>query len=273
MSSFLTGIQNEFIITIEVVPPEGGNPGLLLNELKAISTLPFHGFSIASNPIAKPRMSAMVFSYLLQNHTRKPAVLHCCIRDQNRTGMQALLWGARALKIDSILAMTGDRAKAGDVILNDPMDVFGLIRLSRDSGFHTGAVLDFRPEINGLKAEVRRLEQKKTAGADYIVTQPVYDTETAMAIHQAVKHLEIPVIMGILPLISIRHARFLHEKVAGISIPDYLIGRMEKAKSPLNEGIEQAKALLNISREWFSGACVMPPFNKFHILSKILEAP
>ncbi len=259
-----------FRITIEVVPPETHDPRPLLDILKLLVHLPFDGFSVATNPLARPRMSAMAFCHLLQRHTLKPAILHCAVRDHNRAGIQSELWGARALDITTVIALTGDKAKTSNAIREKNLDVYALIRISSDTGMDTGCVLDFRPEINGLESEITRLEQKKAAGAGFVVTQPVYDLLTAERIQQAAAFLDIPVIMGILPLVSGRHARFLHEKVAGIQIPELLLNRMEKARNPLEEGVVHAKTMLDVAREFFSGACIMPPFDKFDILKKII---
>ncbi len=272
--SFMLENNKDFKITIEVVPPKGEYNGLL-KELNKISHLPFDGFSVASNPIAKPKMSAMVFAHLLQEKTCKPAILHFTIRDHNVIGLQGEMWGAKALGLDTVLAMTGDPAKQvknkKKVSSVRDVSVFELIKMSKNSQLFTGAVLDFRPEINGLKSEVKRLEKKLDAGAGFIVTQPVYDEKTAQSIKTATMHLNVPVIMGILPLISYKHALFLHDKVAGISVPEKLKDEIKAAKDPVNQGIAQAKKILQIARNNFSGACIMPPFDRFEILFGILE--
>jgi len=272
MNSLFTP-DSPFTITIEVVPPPDHEPAPLLEKLDAISHLDFHGFSIASNPVAKPRMSAMVFANLLQQRTGKPAILHLTVRDHNRLGLQSELWGARALGIDTTIAMTGDPSSIKDEhpasTVND-VNVFGLIALSCEAGMHTGAVLDFRPEVDGLDAEVRRLEKKVAAGSRFIVTQPVYNEETAVQLAEATHHLKVPVAMGILPLLSPRHAIFLHDKVAGISVPANLRQAMTESDDPLQTGIEQAHEMLELAQNYFSGACIMPPFERFEILVQIL---
>lgn len=270
--SFLN--NNEFIITIEVVPPQDNNPEELLKKLSALSSLSFHAFSVASNPVAKPRMSAMVFTHLIQRATGKPAILHCTIRDHNRLGLQSELWGARALGIDTVIAVTGDpsASKAEEITSTvGDLNVFQLITLARNSGLHTGAVLDFRPEINGLEHEAKRLEKKVAAGCQFVVTQPVYDEKTAKQIHAATTHLKVPVIMGILPLLSYKHARFLHDKVDGIAVPEALRRQMKEAKDPLGQGVSQAGQMLELARKMYSGACIMPPFERFDMLTDILK--
>lgn len=271
--AFLDYRPGDFKITLEVVPPAGPDSHVLLDKLKPLGHLKFDGFSVASNPVAKSRMSAMAFSHILQEETGKPAILHLTVRDHNSLGLQAELWGARALGIHTIIAVTGD--PAGDNASPGArsvkgLNVFELIELADSSGMETGAVLDFRPEKNGLGIEIRRIEKKVKAGSSFIVTQPIYDLATAESIRTSLNHIKVPVIMGILPLVSARHARFLHTKVAGIAIPGKLQKEMDLAKDPVATGIVQAKQMLELARQMFSGACIMPPFDRFDILSKIL---
>ncbi len=264
---------NEFILTIEVVPPETHDPGPLLEKLRGLEELNFHAFSVASNPVARPRMSAMAFCRLIQTGLGRRAILHCTVRDHNRIGLQSELLGARALGLDTIMAVTGDPSAARDrrtTTVGD-LTVFELLSLAADIGLFPGAVLDYRPEVNGLAGEIRRLERKVAAGCRFIVTQPVYDPDTARAIHDGTAHLNVPVIMGILPLLSFRHAVFLHDKVAGIAVPESLRKRLETSSRPLADGVAQAREMLGLARSLFSGACVMPPFERFEILKDILS--
>ena len=267
-------LNKKFIITIEVVPPQGSDSKKILERLSSLSQLCFDGFSVASNPVAKPKMSAMVFSHLIQKATGKPAILHCTIRDHNRLGLQSELWGAKALGIDTIIAVSGDPSASG---ADNPtefvadLNVYELISLIGNSDLYAGAVLDFRPEINGLEHEIDRLEKKVASGCRFIVTQPIYDEHTAKEIFNGVKHFNIPVIMGILPLLSYKHAKFLHDKVDGIAVPKALQQQMEKAKDPLQYGVFQAKEMLDLAKTMFAGACIMPPFDRYDILNDILK--
>lgn len=272
MTAFFTN-KNKFIITIEVVPPLGNDPKLLLEKLCSLDGSNFDAFSVASNPVAKPKMSAMVFTHLAQKATKKPAILHFTIRDHNRLGLQSELWGAKALGIDTVIVVTGDpSAPKADLPTSTVCDlnVFELIEMARSSDLYTGAVLDFRPEVDGLEHEAKRLEKKVASGAQFIVTQPIYDEATAKDIHNATQHLGVPVIMGILPLLSFKHAVFLHDKVDGIAVPDDLRKQMEKSSDPVQTGIDQSKQMLVLARQMFAGACVMPPFDRFDILNQIL---
>ena len=262
-----------FTITVEVVPPEGPQTEALLTALQSLQQLPIDGFSVATNPVAKPRMSAMALCALLQQQTGRPAILHCTTRDHNRLSLQGMLWGALALGIETVLVTTGDFVALGDraTITNvRDTDVLGLVAMARDSGLHTGVVLDPGPESQGLEKPVRRLERKIEAGAQYVVTQPYYDEAGLDELAAATGHIEIPIILGILPLRSARHAEFLHQKVTGINVPRQVRNRMNRAENPVAEGIANAREMLNLARERLAGACLMPPFDRFEMLTSIL---
>ena len=264
-----------FIVTIEVVPPAGPDAEPLLKALEAVADLPVAGFSVATNPVAKPRMSALALCVLIQGRTGLPAILHCTTRDHNRLSQQGKLWGARAMGIPTVLMATGDYVALKERKLTTTvrdLDVFGLVTLGRQSGLQTGVVLDMRPETRGLDREIERLKRKVAAGAQFVVTQPVYDRPQVMELADALHEIEIPIIMGILPLRTPKHAEFLHQKVAGIAVPDQVRERMRQADDPVAEGADNAREMLALARQHFAGACIMPPFDHYEVLSDILEA-
>jgi methylenetetrahydrofolate reductase (NADPH) len=266
--------KDAFSITVEVVPPEGSDPETMLAALASLKDLPFQGFSVATNPVAKPRMCAMAASVLVQQRTGRPATLHCTIRDHNRLSLQGLLWGARALGIETVLAATGDFVALGDrsktTTVRD-VDVFELVQMARAAGMRTGVVLDPHPELNGLLQAVRRLERKVEAGAQFVVTQPVYDEAAAEEMAAVIGHIQIPVIMGILPLRNSRHAEFLNAKVSGIVVPETLRERMRQTADPAAEGLANAREMLAVARQRFDGVCLMPPFDHYDVLYDILR--
>jgi methylenetetrahydrofolate reductase (NADPH) len=255
------------------VPPAGPDAEPILIALEALATLPLDGFSVATNPVAKPRMSALALCALIQQRTGRPAILHCTTRDHNRLSIQGLLWGARALGIETVLVATGDFVALGDrartTTVRD-VDVFALVRMAREVGLRTGVVLDPHPEADGLERTIRRLERKVEAGAQFAVTQPVYDEAGARALSEATQHIEIPIILGILPLRTTRHAEFLHHRVAGIAVPAPVRERMARASDPVAEGAANAREMLALARQHFAGACLMPPFDHYEVLFDIL---
>jgi methylenetetrahydrofolate reductase (NADPH) len=274
-AEYVKGSPGQFAITVEVVPPASPDAEPLLTALESVSDLSFDRFSIATNPVAKPRMSALALSALVQQRTGKPATLHCTTRDHNRLSIQGLLWGARALGINSVLISSGDYVALGDRMRTTTVrdvDVYDLVRMARLSGLRTGVVLDPRPESRQLAYEVHRLERKIEAGAQFVVTQPVYDQASAQMLQDATGHLNVPIILGILPLRTARHAAFLHHKVAGITVPEHVQERMKQAADPPAEGAAGAREMLDIARRWFAGACIMPPFDHYKVLSELLGA-
>ncbi|CAB1085621.1 5,10-methylenetetrahydrofolate reductase (EC / Homolog of homocysteine-binding domain [Olavius algarvensis Delta 1 endosymbiont] len=266
--------DENFMVTVEVVPPAGPDAAPLLAELEPLVDLAFDAFSVATNPVAKPRMSAMALSALLQQKTGKSAILHCTTRDHNRLSLQGMLWGARALGIATVLIATGDVIALGDRAQTSSvrdLDVFDLVRMARSAGLRTGVVFDTHPESNGLEQAVRRLADKIEAGAQFAVTQPVYDEAAADHLFEATQSLDIPVILGILPLRTARHAEFLHRKVAGIAVPQAVRSRMQRAADPVAAGIANAGQMLALARRHLAGACLMPPFDHYEVLFEILK--
>jgi homocysteine S-methyltransferase len=273
MQAIRPGHTDRFLITVEVVPPAGPDTEPLLTALQSLQELPIDGFSVATNPVAKPRMSAMALCALLQQKTNRPAILHCTTRDHNRLSLQGMLWGALALGIETVLITTGDFVALGDRATTTDVrdaDVYGLIAMACNSGLYTGVVLDPGPESSGLDKPVQRLERKLAAGGQFVVTQPFYDEAGIDELVAATRHIEVPIILGILPLRSPRHAEFLHQKVAGINVPGGVRNRMSQAADPVAEGIANAREVLSLARERFAGACVMPPFDRFNMLTNIL---
>lgn len=267
---------NNFSIVIEVVPPAGWDIKPLLTSLRALADLSIDGFSVATNPVAKPRMSALATCVLIRQKTGLPATLHCTTRDHNRLSLQSLLWGARALGVEKVMIASGDRVALRDRATTSAvgdMSLYELISLAREAGLQTGVVFDHHPEVDGLDTAVRRLGRKVTAGAQFVVTQPVYDEDGVDMLHQATRDAGIPVILGILPLRTPRHADFLHNKVAGISVPAHIRERMHQAADAVAEGVANAREVLDLARSRFAGACLMPPFDHYEVLADILSEP
>ena len=263
----------KFFVSIEVVPPAGPDAEPLLASLAALDGLPVDAFSVATNPVAKARMSAMALCTLIQGRTGLNAILHCTTRDHNRLSLQGLLWGARALGIETVLVTTGDFVALGDRATTSDVrdiDLFALLTMAERSGLQAGVVLDPHPESDGLQHAVERLARKVDAGARYVVTQPVYDEASADGLAEATREINIPLIMGILPLRTPRHADFLHTKVSGIAVPEHLRARMHAVADPITEGIVNAREILALARDRFAGACIMPPFDHYEVIPAIL---
>jgi 5,10-methylenetetrahydrofolate reductase len=236
-------------------------------------------------------MSAQALCVLLQTQIGIDTILHYTCRDRNLLGIQSDLLGAHALGLRNILAITGDPPKLGDypdaTAVYD-VDSIGLLRILDNLkhgcdlagnligpalAFHAGCGAD--PSRADVEKEVRRLEQKVEAGAEYVMTQPVYDPRTLERFVGMIRHLDVPLMVGILPLYSHRNAEFLHNEVPGMTIPDDIRERMRRAGSGDKahaEGVAIAREATLAARELGHGVYVMPPFNKVELAVRVVDA-
>ena len=283
-------LGKKFVVSVELDPPKGADPGRLLDRAQYCKENEVDAINVADGPRASARMSAQSLCVLMQTGVGVDTILHYTCRDRNLLGIQSDLLGAYALGLRNILAITGDPPKLGDypdaTAVYD-VDSIGLIRImnhlnhGRDLagnpigpalGIHIGCGAD--PSKADWEREVRRLEEKVKAGAEYIMTQPVYDPRTVERFLGLIKHLEVPVLIGILPLYSHRNAEFLHNEVPGMNIPEDIRERMRKAGSgeeAQSEGVRIAQEALLAARECAQGAYIMPPFNKVELAVRVIE--
>ena len=284
-------LGKKFVVSVELDPPKGADPGQILDRAQYCKENEVDVINVADGPRASARMSAQSLCVLLQSKVGIDTVLHYTCRDRNLLGIQSDLLGAFALGLRNILAITGDPPKLGDypdaTAVYD-VDSVGLIRIMDHLdhgcdlagnligpalGIHIGCGAD--PSKPDLEKEVRRLEDKVAAGAEYIMTQPVYDPGTVDRFLGLVRHLNRPILIGILPLYSHRNAEFLHNEVPGMRIPDDIRERMRKAgsgESAHREGVSIARDALAAARELAQGAYVMPPFNKVELAIQVIES-
>lgn len=266
--------MDRFKIIVEVVPPASPDAEPLLTALESLASLSIAAFSVASNPVAKPRMSALALSTRIQERTDRPAILHCTTRDHNRLSLQGLLWGAQALGIGTVLVTTGDFVALGDRAVTTTVrdvNVFELVRMARKETLRAGVVFAPPQGRDKLNAALDRLARKVEAGAQFAITQPRYERSSAEALARAVEQVGIPIFMGILPLHSARHAEFLHQQVEGITVPEAVRRRISQASDAVAAGVDNARDMLQVARERFAGACLMPPFGRYEVLLDIVK--
>jgi homocysteine S-methyltransferase len=281
----------QFVVSVELDPPKGADPGRIIDRAQYCKENEVDAINVADGPRASARMSAQSLCVLLQNKVGMDTILHYTCRDRNLLGIQSDLLGAYALGLRNILAITGDPPKLGDypdaTAVYD-VDSIGLIRIMDHLnhgcdlagnligpalGIHIGCGAD--PSKPDWDKEIRRLEAKVAAGAEYVMTQPVYDPRTVEKFLSAVRHLEVPILIGILPLYSHKNAEFLHNEVPGMRIPDDIRERMHQAGSgeaAQSEGVAIARESLLAARDLAQGAYVMPPFNKVELAVRVIEA-
>jgi homocysteine S-methyltransferase len=289
-SPFARKLGRKFVVSVELDPPKGADPGPMLERAQHCKDSEVDVVNVADGPRASARMSAQSLCVLMQTRIGVDTILHYTCRDRNLLGIQSDLLGAYALGLRNILAITGDPPKLGDypdaTAVYD-VDSVGLIRIMDHLnhgcdlagnligpalGIHVGCGAD--PSKPDLEKEVRRLEEKVKAGAEYVMTQPIYDPRTLERFFSLIRHVETPVLVGILPLYSHRNAEFLHNEVPGMSIPDDIRERMRKAGSgdkAQSEGVAIAQDATLAARELAQGVYIMPPFNKVELAIRVME--
>lgn len=283
----------EFVVGVEIDPPKGSSPHKLLAGAHLLAEAGADVINVADSPMARMRMSAWAVCHLIQTETGLETVLHFPTRGRNLLRVQGDLLAAHALGIHNLFVVMGDPTAIGDYPeAADNYDVVpsGLIRLikhgfnagvdhaGRDIGqptsFLVGCALNLcAPDVD---REIRILRKKIEAGADFALTQPVYDAGLArdFLARYAERYgpLTLPVLAGILPLHNERHAAFLHNEVPGIFVPEALRRQMAAAGHEAPEaGVQLAQALLAELREVVQGAYIMPAFGRYDLAAEVLD--
>jgi homocysteine S-methyltransferase len=289
-SPLARALGRKFVVSVELDPPRGADAGRIIDRAQYCHENEVDAINVADGPRASARMSAQALCLLMQQQVGVDTILHYTCRDRNLLGIQSDILGAYALGLRNILAITGDPPKLGDypdaTAVYD-VDSIGLIRIldhlkhgcdlagnliGPALAIHVGCGAD--PSKPDMDKEVRRLEEKVEAGAEFVMTQPVYDPRTVERFLALIRHVDVPVLIGILPLYSHRNAEFLHNEVPGMSIPDEIRERMRKAGSgevAQAEGVRIAQEALLAARDVVQGAYVMPPFNKVELAIRVVE--
>jgi homocysteine S-methyltransferase len=277
------------LVTVELDPPHGHNIEKLVQGAKLLKERGVEIVDINDGSLGRIRMSVLPTAVLVREATGLDIIMHFTCRDRNLMGIQADLLGAHAMGIRNILAIKGDPPRAGDYVNATAIfdvNAMGLIRIiqgmnggldatgssiGEPTSFHVGAGLN--PAAVDPDKELARLFRKVEAGARWAQTQPVYDLEVLDRFLSRAGRFPIPIIVGLLPLHSFRHAEFLHNEVPGITIPDAVRARMKDAGDrALRQGIEMAQALLQQIRARYAGAYVMPSFGRYEVVAEVLEA-
>ncbi len=282
--------SGKFVVSVEVNPPGGLDPSESIAAAQMLTEAGVDIINIADGPRASVRMSNLAMALLMRQQTEAEVLLHVCCRDRNLLGLQSDLLGAHALGIRNILIITGDPPKVGDypdaTAVYD-LDSIGLLHWVRSYNHGldpTGKALDAptqfwvgtgaEPAAMDYERELRRLEKKVQAGADFVMTQPVYDPRRVERFLKDIEHLGIPILLGLLPLASYRNAEFLHANVPGMSIPEEIRQRMKSVKpgkAARAEGVKIAQESLLSLRDRVQGAYIMPPLGHYEMAPAILE--
>ena len=251
---------NKFVVTVELDPPKTLNLDKILKEVdcdnfrKVVDAV-----NVTDCPLAKLRMSPIALSHIIQERIGLEAIFHITCRDRNLLGLQAELLGASALGVKNILALTGDPPEMGDYIMATgvyDVDSIGLVKMVNklNNGYEYGEYelkdkTDFfigiavNPTAQDLTKEIKRFEEKVSAGANFIQTQPIYDIGLLERFLKLTAHINIPKIIGIMPLKSYKMVEYLNNNLPGISVPPGVKERMR------GKGVEEG---VKISRELIS---------------------
>ena len=286
----LEKIGKKTVATCEINPPKGLDYSKMVQGARELKDAGVDAVNITDNPMARVRMSSVAMAHILQREVGIEAIWQLTCRDRNVIGIQSDLLGAAALGIRAVLALTGDPMTIGDYPKGTAVfevNSMGLVKIVKglNNGFdfagqNIGTTTSFQigtaasPAASDLNKEIRRLEEKLEAGADFVQTQPVFDPALAEKFMKCVESLKVPVLLGLMPLRSSRHAEFMHNEVPGISIPDWIRERMRNAAEDqaAEEGVRISAQLIEEIKGMAAGIHFYPPTNRFDMVVRLMAA-
>jgi homocysteine S-methyltransferase len=278
-----------FIISVEVDPPRGLQPTKMLEGARSIKAAGADCVDIGDSPMARVRMNCIAFGALVEQRVGLETLIHFTTRDRNVMALQSDLLGAHALGIRNIIALTGDPPRMG----NQPaatgvwdVDSVGFIKIIKqlNQGLDWGGNSIGRPTaflvacaVNPMAAdldlEIERYWRKVEAGADFAITQPLYDLEQLDRFFARVPSPPIPTVIEIMPLQSYKHAEFCHNELAGVVIPDGLLSDLRTAgEHALDLGLAQAHEFLRASASRVQGVLFVPSFHRYELVNDLVRA-
>ena len=279
-----------FVTLVEIVPPKGINCVQEIEGARILAQLGVHAINVPDSPRASARMSAQSLCIQIQQHTGIETILHYTCRDRNLLSIQSDLLGASSIGLHNILCLTGDPPKLGnypDATAVFDVDSIGLVNIVRrlnhglDIGANSiGASTNFtigvaaNPGVPDIENELRRFRYKVEAGAEYAITQPVFDLRLLESFLERIKEHRIPVIAGIWPLTSLRNAEFMKNDLR-VSMPEEIMLRMAQADSPeaaRHEGILIAQEMLEAVRPFVQGVQVSAPFGRYTAAAEVIAS-
>jgi len=282
--------RGRFVVSVEVNPPVGLDPSRAVTAAKMLKEGGVDVVNIADGARAQARMSNLALAVRIEREVGLETIVHVCGRDRNLLGTLAHLLGAHDLGLRNLVIITGDPPKMGDFpdasAVYD-LDSIGILKLAArlnhgvdPGGKALGATTRFvlatgaEPASLNYAREISRLHEKKAAGAELVMTQPVYDARVLERFLDDVAPLGLPVLVGLLPLASYRNADFLHNEVPGMQVPDTVRERMRKAGSGAaarKEGVAIAREMLAAVRGRVAGAYVMPPLERYELALEVVD--
>lgn len=280
--------RRKFVVSVELDPPKGINPSKLLAGARMLRDVSVDCINIGDSPMARVRMSCLATAYLIQQQVGLETIIHFTSRDRNLMGLQSDLMGAHAVGVRNVLALTGDPPSIG----NYPgatgvwdVDSIGLVAvlkrlnqgedwagtsIGKSASFFVGCAVN--PNAEDLKTELERFRRKLDAGADFVMTQPLYDIPTLERFLDIAGPIPVPMLLGVMPVQSYKHAEFLHHEVPGITIPDFVRERMRLAgEHGMQEGVKLAQEFLTEAQRYVQGVYLMPSFGRYEMVAELVK--
>jgi methionine synthase I (cobalamin-dependent)/5,10-methylenetetrahydrofolate reductase len=287
-SKFSRNVGKKFLTTVELDIPRGFDLTTVLEGAQYCQEHKIDAVNITEGARARLRMSSIAISVLIQQRVGIETMTHRTARDHNLIGLQSEIMGAYALGIRNILCITGDPAGIGDYPQANSIydvDSVGLIRavsamnngrdiMGNELGNPTSLFIAcaVNPCAANLDLEIEKFERKVEAGVHIAFTQPMFDMKTLENFLKRVQHLSVPIMLGIIPLRSYRHADFLHNEIPGMKIPGNIREIMRNAgKDAAGRGVQIAREFLKEAKSSVTGAYIMPPFRKYNVIDDLLE--
>jgi homocysteine S-methyltransferase len=285
--------QNEFIKIVEMIPPVGHDYAAAIDRASFLEKHHVDAINVPDATRSSARMSAISLAILLERSTHIESLAHYSCRDKNLLGMQADLLGAYALGLHNLLLTTGDPQHVGDYVdvtavfdvdsigltnmayrLNQGVDVGGK-SIGRPTGFVLGVGAN-PGTISSDEEDLRRFQYKVQAGAEFALTQPVFDIGVFERFARRIERCKIPIIVGILPLPNFKTAEFLNNEVPGCSVPEKILERMRRTESESpdharEEGIAIAREVLAGVRGMVQGVQIRGPFDRYETALEVLS--
>jgi methionine synthase / methylenetetrahydrofolate reductase(NADPH) len=279
-----------FVTSVEVNPPASFNLTRKIEASQALAKAGVTTINIADGPRASLRMSNLVMAQQIQQQTPLSPIVHVCCRDRSFLGLQSHLLGAHVMGVRNLVVITGDPPKMGPYPHSSgvyDLDSIELLRIIR--GYNHGVdpagkempeptsfvcATGAEPAAIDYERELRRLELKRDAGAELVMTQPIYNARQIERFLIDARTLGLPIMLGLCPLASYRNALFLHNNVPGMQVPDEVLSRMKQAEergSAEEEGVKIAREALLAVKDHVQGAYIMPPFARYHLATQVLD--
>jgi len=282
--------RGEFVVSVELIPPKGWDISGALEKARILHAHEIDCINIPDGPRASARMSPQALAQLIQREVGIETILHYCCRDRNLLGMQSDILGNYSAGIRNILIITGDPPKLGDypdATAVFDVDSIGLTRIvgrlnhgidlgNNPIGKPTGYFIGVGSNPNAIdrQREISRFFQKVEAGAEYAITQPVFDIDSLLSFIEKVRETEIPILAGIWPLVSVRNAEFMKHEVPGVYVPDSILERMKQYQSgeeQVKEGIAIAREILLEVKDHVQGIQISAPFGHIQYSIETLQ--